>query len=670
MAKKHRGTQTSATTGKPYSAATKPAPSPASKGQTTKVEKQDDKATGTSRTAEIIIGVAVTLAIIALGAFHLIVRNSDVLFMAQSKSFFTTNEQFLTECMQQPGGMVTYFASFLTQFFYNPVLGSSIMIGIWVVTLWLSKFAFKVKTTWVAVLAIPVMCLLVSMIDTGYWIYYLKQEGYWFHGTVGYFITIVMVFIYSLFAKFCDRTTTTVVIALTYPLFGWYSLLALLYTAAISVMRKGKNTKFKDRFVQPIVAIVLMVVVPLLLCQFYSAIRICDGWFVGFPSFTNDKVHSIVPEIPFIILAIAPFFFPLLPRHKQKSEGKTGLVFGNAIVAYAVTAVIVILSCIWTEKSDFQNYNYHAEMRMYRAADEQQWDKVLDEMTALPGDASRQMVLLKNIALFNKGEAGTKMFRYNNMGEPPANEYDTLHVHMVQTAAPLIYYYHGKTNFAYRWCIENSVEFGYDFDNLKMLARCALVGGEMDVARKYLEILKTSIYYKEWAEHLMPITKNPELIKKYPEFDSVRELRDHMGSVLDGDNGLVEMYLLNYFSNTMNIDSKLLQEMTLNYAMVQKDISLFWPRFFQYATLHQGGEMPVHYQEAAYLYGKLEPENVDISGMPFDQRVIDSYNSFQQVSQSLLQQNMSTEQVGEAMKSAYGDTFYWFYFFCRNIHSY
>ena len=291
-------------------------------------------------------------------------------------------------------------------------------------------------------------------------------------------------------------------------------------------------------------------------------------------------------------------------------------------------------------------------------------------MSGLPGDASRQMVLLKNVALLNKGEMGTKMFKYNNMGEPPTNGFDTLQVHMVQTAAPLIYYYHGKTNFASRWCIENSVEFGYNFDNIKMLARCAIINKEMDAARKYLDILTTSIYHKDWAERLIPLTENPQLISEYKEFDTVNELWSSMGSVLDGDNGLCEMYLLNYFSNTMNKDCKLLQELTLNYALVQKNIQLFWPRFFLYAQLHQNQSMPIHYQEAAYLYGHLEPNNVNIKQMPFDKIVAERYNGFQQLSQSLLATGMNTKDVGEAMKSSYGDTFYWFYFFCRDIHSY
>lgn len=626
----------------------------------------------------MLIALAVTVAIAVLGGYYLVGCNSDVLFMAQSKSYFTTNPVFLRECMQLPGGFISWVASYLVQYFYHPAWGAGIMIAIWVASMWLSKLAFKVKGAWMAVLAIPVVCLLVSMIDMGYWIYYIKQTGYWFYGTVGYFFVMAMMVLHSsLKRKKIDRIITTTLVALTYSFAGWYTLLTLAYIAVMAIAdnlqkpaqpeenlyEEPKRNPLLGKMVIVLFPLVLIGVVPLFSYQFYSAIRLEDAWTTGFPNFINDKMVSYTPEIPFMVLAAIPLIFPFLPKEKDL-KGK--MVW----VVYLVTIALMVASYIWVDKNNFQNYNYHAELRMYRATEEQEWDKVLDEMGNIPGNASRQMVLMKNIALMNKGEMGTRMFKYNNMGEPPTNGFDTLAVHMVQTAAPLIYYYHGKTNFTVRWCIENSVEFGYNFDNLKMLARCALIGGEMDAAKKYLDILSTSTFYKDWAQDLMPITEKPELIKKHHEFDTVRELRDHMGTVLDGDNGLCEMYLLNYFSNTMNKDDKLLQELTLNYAMVQKDIQLFWPRFFLYAQLHQGEEMPTHYQEAAYLYGNLEPQNVNISNMPFDAKVKERYQGFQQLSQSLLQTGMQPKEVGEAMKSTYGDTFYWFYFFCRDVHSY
>ena len=631
--------------------------------KTIEENKKEKKKLIITRRESLCIAIVTAMTLAILGVYHLIVRNSDMLFMAQSKDFFTPDPSFLAICMYRPGGFISWVASFLTQFFYHPALGSAIMIVLWLVSMWISKLAFKVRTAWMSVLAIPAVCLLVSTIDTGYWVYYNKQMGYWFYGTVGYLLTVLLVLFYSLFKKKSDRIFVTILISLTYPFLGLYTLLALLYMAMLSLACMKSTDSPTSKIVLSLTPLVLIGLIPFLCYNLYSSTRFEDMWTVGFAFFENNDLTSYTPSIPFMVLYAVPLLFPFLPKRVEKSSGMAWMV-------YLVTAVVLVLSCIWTEKSDFQNYNYHAEMRMYRAAEEQDWDKVLEEMGDIPGDASREMVLLKNIALMNKGEMGTKMFKYNNMGEPPTNGFDTLHIHMVQTAAPLIYYYHGKTNFALRWGIENSVEFGYDYDHLKTLARCALVNGEMEMAKRYLDILHTTIYYHDWAEHLLPIVEKPELIKKYSEFDHVRELRDHMGTVLDGDNGLCEMYLLTYFSQTMNRDSKLLQELTLNYALIQKDIQLFWPRFYLYAQLHQGEPMPTHYQEAAILYGNLEPESANIQGMPFSDEVKKSYQGFQKMSQSLLQSGMDSDQVAEATKSTYGNTFYWFYFFCRDVHSY
>ncbi len=641
-------------------AETKKPPLTQQKVQTSKKEK---KPLSLTTGASVCIAIIVTLTVAVLGVYHLIVRNSDMLYMAQSKDFFSFDSTFRADCMHTPGGFISWVSSFLTQFFFHPSLGASIMVVIWVVSIWLSKFTFRVKMAWMAVLAIPAVCLLVSTIDTGYWLYYCKQTGYWFYGTLGYLFTNLLVLFHSCFKKKFGCIFVTFLIAVTYPFLGWYTLLALLYVAVLSLCHMKTDDSLASKMLLPLIPLVLIGITPLVCYQFYSGVRFEDMWMAGFPFFENDNVTSFTPSIPFIVLAAVPLLFPFLPK---KVENSTGMTWGITLV----TTAVLVLSWLWVEKSDFQNYNYHAEMRMYRAAEEQDWDKVLDEMSNIPGDASREMVLFKNIALMNKGEMGTKMFKYNNMGEPPTNGFDTLRVHMVQTAAPLIYYYHGKTNFALRWSIENSVEFGYDYDHLKILARCALVNGEMEMAKRYLNILQSTLYYRDWAERLMPITEKPELIKKFKEFDSVRELRDNMGTVLDGDNGLCEMYLLTYFSQTMNKDSKLLQELTLNYALIQKDIQLFWPRFFLYAQMHQGEPMPIHYQEAAILYGNLEPESADISTMPFQEEVKKSYEGFHNMTQSLLQAGLDSDAIGEATKSTYGNTFYWFYFFCRDVHSY
>ena len=618
---------------------------------------------------------AFILAFVLFAAYYLITENSDTLFMAQSRSLFYNSEIHFKECMQLPAGLLFFIGGFLTQFFYIPALGAAILIFLWVVIALITKKAFNIRNLLMPLnLVVPFM-LLVSVIDLGYWIYYIKFIGYYFVPTLGLLLVVSWAAL-----RLPKKGLWTVIPALTYPLFGIYSLLCMAITGLQGV--KGKNgndekthsMQGKWYLMNVAFPFVLAFITPILWFRAYSELAIENAWISGFPIFEAEEASSWILSMPFII-AIVWLFILAIPKPAKWTNLVADKLSSNRLSLLCSTIIFVALAFI-THKANFDNYNYHAEMRMYNAAEDYDWDKILLESAKLPGDATREMVILKNIALFNKGTVGTQFFHYNNMGEKPYVR-DSLKVHMVQTAAPLLYMFHGKVNFSTRWCIENSVEYGYSYNNLRILAICALVNEEYKLARKYLDILSNTLFQKKWAEHYMPATSKTYMLnqnniqKYYPELANIIDLQRHMGSVLDGDNGIPEMYLINYFSRSLNKDSKYFQEMTLVYALVQKDIQLFWPRFIQYAYLNSDKTMPIHYQEAAYLYGKLEPQSMDISRMPFDQQqIVARYERFNQTAQSLLNSGLDTKQVGETMKAAYGDTFWWFYFFCRDITSY
>ena len=352
---------------------------------TTKTEKKPFQI---GKGASIGIALAVSLCMIALGAFHLIVQNSDTLYMAQSQSFFTTDNTFLQECMHKPGGFIGWIASFLTQFFYIPMLGASIMISMWLASMWLSKWAYGVKMAWMAILSIPVVCLLVSTIDVGYWIYYMKQNGYWFYGTVGYFVTNLLVVVGHRILKRKDRHLAVILVAITYPFAGWYSLVALAHLTILALVESPADRSAFKKALVTLFPLILACITPWLFHRLYSGTRLEDAWTSGLFCFQSDQLTSSTRLIPFYIMAAVPLIFPLLPKRNIFKGALAGVV-------YAVTIALMAGAYIWTEKRDFQDYNYHAEMRMYKAADEQDWDKLLDEMGSIPGDASRQMVLLK-----------------------------------------------------------------------------------------------------------------------------------------------------------------------------------------------------------------------------------------------------------------------------------
>ena len=77
--------------------------------------------------------------------------------------------------------------------------------------------------------------------------------------------------------------------------------------------------------------------------------------------------------------------------------------------------------------------------------------------------------------------------------------------------------------------------------------------------------------------------------------------------------------------------------------------------------------MPIHVQEAAYLYGNLEHQ-VDISHMPFDKGVAQSYAAF--MNQANQCGNMSEEQMARTLYPSFGQTFFYEYYFVRNLKMY
>lgn len=602
---------------------------------------------------------AVIPALFAIfAAYMLIAKNSDYLYMCQENSLFVADSSFFDMQTRVPGGFMAWIGCFLTQLFYTPWVGAVVLILLWAAIYFLTIKAFRISSPYQPLALIIPAALLCSVIGIGYWFYYIKIQGYWFTETVGVLMMALALYISTLIKnRWANIAWMVVWTFIGYIAFGWYALLGTLCMG----IRNYRSVYHCGAAALSIIA------VPIICYQFYTQTILSRAWIAAFPLFQVDIYTSTVLIIPFIVIALAFILFAYfrLDTKWEDIRTKSQRSYLTQIALYAT--IFGIGACVWN--SHISDFNYHSEMRMYRAIDEARWNDVLSESADVEIHPTREQVLFRNIALMNTGKLGTSMFRYDNKTIPPAT-FDSLGVHMVQTNGPITYMNYARTNFATRWCIENGVEYGFTIDRYKILVRSSLVNGEYDVAQKYINILKKTMNYKKWAERYEAVNGDSTKIAALPELTNICELHNHFRSVLDGDEGLIEMYLLNYFSHTQNKDSKFLQELTLAFALISKDIEQFWPKFFLYATLHEQEEMPIHYQEAAFLYGNLEHQ-VDISTMPFNQElIVNRYNNFQQMSQALLRQGMDTEQVGEAMRPAYGDTFWWFYFFCRNIQSY
>ena len=624
----------------------------------TNIRESMPKPTGATITDKFIIPGVLGLAFALFAYYFLVICNSDLLYTAQERSFFIPGKEFFDVIVVKPGSFMLWLGCYFTQYFYHPALGGIILTAIWLLIYLLTIKVFRLKGWMTSLALIPVTALLVADINVGYWVYNLKVPGFWFGESLGLLTTLLMLWCQSRLntarniPRFIAPTTLCVITAVLYAAAGWWAIVFAIAAALIS------------RFSLPVIisAIVSIAAIPYISYYFCTEMRSNDAWWASFPIFQNNATNSWERAFPYFVIAAVTILLSLYTHIITAADSMNKYV--KAIICLAVMAVMAF----WAETKNYSDETYHMEMRMYKAASDNDWDGVLKEAAMQKGKGTRETVMLRNMALMIKGTFGTEFCNYDNMTEVP-KQADSLQIHLVQTFGPLAYMKYARVNFATRWCMENGVEFGFSNDIYKVLTQCALISGEQKLAQKYIDVLKKTKYHREWAEHFEPMVKDPSLVAKSTELGFQKELYNHYSNVLDSDEGLVEMYLINYFSHTQNKDSKTLQNVTLDFAMLAKDIQLFWPRFFLYATLHNGETMPILYQEAAFLYGQLE-HDVDISRMPFDQDLVQRYQAFQQASQSMLNQGMQPEQVGEAMKANYGNTFWWFYFFCRNISSY
>ena len=312
---------------------------------------------------------------------------------------------------------------------------------------------------------------------------------------------------------------------------------------------------------------------------------------------------------------------------------------------------------------------FAAEIRMEHAAEQAQWGEVLREMRQSEAAPTRAMWLYKNIALLNQGRLTEAWLDYNSLTEMPHYS-DSIIVPMVESQGPMLYFLHGSIEFAYRWSMENMVEYGPSYKRLRLMVHCALIKGEWDLAERYLNMMSRTMFYRDWAEEHRQYLRRPDLIMANPLYSMAMRLSRARYNLLDGDESKAESYLLRSYSMPQSSACRELAQLSVIYAMQTQNIQTFWPAFIHYANLHADQPMPKLLQQAVYLFVQLEPQSAPQSSYPFDPEISKTYQQFNARAQQYMKQGMGEKALAEAMRHEFGRTYYWFYFLARNLNTY
>ena len=269
---------------------------------------------------------------------------------------------------------------------------------------------------------------------------------------------------------------------------------------------------------------------------------------------------------------------------------------------------------------------------------------------------------MHNLALSRLGRQCQEMYKFRK-GSKKNNT--PLPIYMYHIAGRMMLYQYGMMNECHRICMEDGVEYGWNVELLKYMARCAIFNNEKQAARKFLDILRQTCYYGSWADHMEKLMNDPQQLANDKETGPITHMT-HYADKLDAVEGWVEKCVMTNLAQH-DADDLYFQEQAVLGAMWTRDPDYFFPRFEHYMDLIGNQPVPRIFQEAVWLFGNM----VGMEGLEewtLEDGVKESFNSFMQLMEQCSGSPNGPQK--QLLLETFGDTYYFDFFFLRNITYY
>jgi len=435
---------------------------------------------------------------------------------------------------------------------------------------------------------------------------------------------------------------------ISYPACGAYSLFGSFLMLLVSLKNYFEH-KQRESIILALTIVLSLLLIPIFYYRVvFDQLSFGTIYTANLPYFTLKGAEKGL-WLPFLMLIVFFIYIVLLKNGNDLSKKK--------FFVKLLPTFLFILSLTTVFVFSFKDKNFYTELSMQAAADNEDWNEVLKIARKQEDEPTRIIVMNTNLALYKLGLATDKMFHYKN-GDKKINS--PRPIVSIQIGGTMLYYQYGELNYCNKWCMESMVEYGLSVSVLKYFVLSSLLNGEIDLSKKYNDVLKSTLFYRSWALKNQKYMDHPESIAKAEEFRNILTLTTY-DDELDIDYSNVEAFLRNHFAYLREVPKEL-TELSVLFNLDLKNIERFWPRLFRWVRFYPTKKVPVHFQEAALLYEHLE-HKVDLTGAPFDNTIRENFKNFQDMVQQ--SSNYPEESMKKLFYNQYGNTFWYYYFFVK-----
>ena len=487
--------------------------------------------------------------------------------------------------MAEPGGFARYVAEFLMQFYNSVTIGA---------------------------LIIAVLYMLVQRLTWRL----MGSDSYY----VWSFIPVIMLW----YAMGDESVMLTYVVALL------MALSAALAWRLVQLVRLGKLVRLALVLVTipllywligPMVLLVAVLMMPWAVAVpalvYALALILLSAHYLPFPMLRvvlGISYYRIPETMPYMLMAIPVVIWIMALFIKKLPQPKPWV----ACVQVLVVAVLVLVPKAFgfdARKYDLIEYDY-----LVRIGD---WKGVIAKAEKRMPDLPMS-VSATNLALGMTNQLGDRAFNFYQRGSEGLLPKFERNFATSQLTGE-IYFNLGLVNTAQRFAFE-SMEAIPNYNKsarvVKRLAETNLINGQYEVARKYLQMLEKTIFYRPWAQRTMAMLGDEKAIDAHPLYGKLRQYR-LQEDFLFSDRELDKICGLLFMHNQQN-------QMAAQYLLMMPLLDRDIPRFMSYVKVVQNriGYNPQHCQEGiafAFMQQRQQPPKGAVS--PF---VLQQMNDFAQ----------------------------------------
>ena len=491
--------------------------------------------------------------------------------LQEQLQLFRFGTDYLCTSLAVPGGLADWLSGFFTQFFIFSWAGA-LVISLLLVALQL----LAGRRMGGAECPLYPLSFLPSLAAFAFF----ADENALLSGLIAILLGVCTADLVNKIGKTAVRIA--LIIALTPALYWLLGGISLVFVLCAIIDLAGRaDVSAAAKWGTAAASLAILIALPLMLQQSltYPLVRLMAG----------IHYHRYHYAIPVLIWAAALLVPACQLLSAVKLNYKAARIAGPVLLA----AVLCCQCAIPAITADFQKEEMFKYDYLVR---ERQWNKILKLAKAKPPQTPIT-VECTNLALLASGKLCSDMFTYFQNG--PAGllpEFTRDHFSPVPTGE--VYYHLGMVSTAQTFFFE-AQEGIPDFQKsarlYKSLAKTNLINEDYEVARKYVNALKQTIFYRKWALETEKLLDDPSKISSNQEYARMRAFRmtsqDYMFSQEEMDSMLGLQYLENR-NNSAALDC------LLAWCMLRKDLN----RFAECITLKETGLEARALQEAFILF--------------------------------------------------------------------